>query len=1152
MKIEGNKFHDKLIITPSKNKAQLEITTLGGLSIRRDGQLIPSLHSRKAQALLLYLAVTSRPQPREVLADLLWEEFSQKRAMNNLRVVLSNLRKHLGDRLLITRDTAAMNPDVDYDLDVALLEANLSSAGDFERKTGTLDQEVISRIEQAVELYKGEFLSGFFVENAMEFDAWMVVERERFHHLVLDGLGKLVRWELAQGAYTVGIRHASKWVQLEPLSEAAHRQMMRLLALGGERSASLAQYHKCREILADELGLDPDSRTSSLYEGIRDGSISTDLAIPKHIPPSDVRATDVRHHNLPIQTTPFIGRETELANLRQLLMDQDVRLVTVIGAGGMGKTRLALEAGGELMDQFPDGVFFVSLARLQSEELIPPSVIQVLGIEFARGGPESGDAQTDLKKTLLRNLRRKNLLLILDNFEHLLDGVDLVSEILQFAPEVKILATSRARLNVGGEHRFQVAGMAYPEDANQEDVDSFSAVRLFLQTARRVRSGFKLRLGELVHIAHICRMVEGMPLGIRLAAAWVEVLSLEEIAAEIAQSLDLLQTEVRDVPERHRSIRALYDHSWNLLSPRERDVFQKLSVFRGGCTLEAVQKITGTTLRDLRSLVEKSLLQRALNGRYEIHELSREYAAEKLKVSFETETAVRDMHSAFYNGAICKWGEELKSSRQLSALTEMDLEIDNARAAWNWAVEQRRADLVDQAMEGLRHYFAIHGLQEAEKAFRQATEGFKSGLSGDVLRVYARLLSMQGYFSYGDDRKREFYHQSLQILDQLDGMGHDVRHEKACVLNFMGEVASRSDFEESVRFYRQSLRLFEESGDRYWASDTLFGLGRTYYIWGKLNDSQKIHQRSLANFRELGDLRKIAQILGVFDYIYRRLGEFESAERAARERLEIYEAIGDPSAIALGQGELGVCFRYLGEFDVAESLLEKGMEVYKEFEYFSPFFVNAIELCLVKIELGHYVQAYDLAQSALEWSGGRIFPLREWCSNRDSKARRKGITLTIQGMASLALGKMAKAELLLQRSFEVLQEIQPITLTVLHHPALGITSLNLNQPDQAKEHIWDGLNIGMEISSALVHIPSLGAAALYLADQGDLERAVEIYALASRYPWIAKSQWYQDVIEAPLKNLTAHLSFEVIAAAKKRGRERDLKGTVQELLTELG
>lgn len=228
MKTENDLLRDKLSKIPSKGNSSLEITNLGGLSIHRDGKPVPSLHSRKAQALLVYLTVTARPQPREVLADLLWEDFSQKRAMNNLRVVLSNLRKHLGDHLLIIRDTAAMNPEVDYDLDVTEVDANLGFAGEYERKTGTLDNDAVARIEQAVELYKGEFLAGFFVEKAPEFEAWMVVERERLHHMMLDGLGKLVRWELAQGEYTAGIRHASRWVQLDLLSETAHRHLSHL------------------------------------------------------------------------------------------------------------------------------------------------------------------------------------------------------------------------------------------------------------------------------------------------------------------------------------------------------------------------------------------------------------------------------------------------------------------------------------------------------------------------------------------------------------------------------------------------------------------------------------------------------------------------------------------------------------------------------------------------------------------------------------------------------------------------------------------------------------------------------------------------------------------------------------------------------------
>jgi DNA-binding SARP family transcriptional activator len=363
MKTEDDKFHDEMTITPSRSKAHLEIATLGGLSIHLGGYPLAKLHSRKAEALLVYLAVTGRPQPREVLADLLWEDFSQKRAMNNLRVVLSNMRKHLGDHLLITRDTIAMNPEVDCYLDVEILDSDLSSAGELESESGTRDRDIVEKIKQAIDLYKGEFLEGFFVENALEFDAWMVVERERFHYLVLDGLGKLVRWELAQGEYTSGIRHASKWVQLEPLSEAAHRQMMRLLTFSGERSAALAHYEKCQEILAQELGVQPEEQTRTLFEQIRGGDVRSATEEYQPSTPTTPKRkesfapVEEKVPNLPafladeaLLSEParpiFVARERELKHLNAFLdtaLADQGQVAFVCGEAGNGKTALTGE-----------------------------------------------------------------------------------------------------------------------------------------------------------------------------------------------------------------------------------------------------------------------------------------------------------------------------------------------------------------------------------------------------------------------------------------------------------------------------------------------------------------------------------------------------------------------------------------------------------------------------------------------------------------------------------------------------------------------------------------------------------------------------------------------------------------------------------------
>ena len=297
------------------------------------------------------------------------------------------------------------------------------------------------------------------------------------------------------------------------------------------------------------------ARASGLFDGTRAEAESSALS-----------------HNLPVQTTPFVGREAELAEIARLLGDRTVRLVTILGPGGIGKTRLALQSAEQQIGQFAQALFFVSLAPISSSDLLASAIASAMQISFH--GREALDMQ------LVRYLRKKHLLLLLDNFEHLLDGADLVSQIVQTAPGVKILATSREPLNLSSEVVFTLSGLDFPQLGTPQDAFEYSAVKLFVERAERVQHDFTLQANDLKYVARICRLVEGMPLAILLAAAWIKTVSLHEIAEEIDQSLDFLETEMRDLPARHRSIRAVFDSTWNRLTNVERAVFMKLSVFR--------------------------------------------------------------------------------------------------------------------------------------------------------------------------------------------------------------------------------------------------------------------------------------------------------------------------------------------------------------------------------------------------------------------------------------------------------------------------------------------------------------------------------------------------------------------------------------------
>jgi predicted ATPase/class 3 adenylate cyclase len=841
-------------------------------------------------------------------------------------------------------------------------------------------------------------------------------------------------------------------------------------------------------------GLD---RPEQVYRAVGPG-------LPTEFPP--LRTAETRPNNLPVQTTPFVGREAELAELSRLLAEPGVRLVTILGAGGMGKTRLALEAAADQIDRFVHGVFFVSLAPLESAEEILPTAAEALGFSFYEGGKP--------QRQLLDYLRHKNMLLIMDNFEHLLgdpeprrsDGVGLVGDVLTNAPQVKVLSTSRVRLNAQGEHLFHLAGMDFPDWETPEDALDYSAVKLFLQSARRVRPGFEPADADLKYVARICRLVQGMPLGILLPAAWLTMLNPAEIAAEVQASLDFLETDSRDLPERQRSMRAVFDHSWSLLTAREQEVMQALSVFRGGFHREAAQQVTGATLRDLRALVDKSLLQWDTTGRYGIHELLRQYAAEHMEKAPADKEAVQDRHCTYYADFLQRREADLAGRRQKEALAEIGAEIENVRTGWDWAVARGRIEEIGNSLDSLAEFYRIRSrFEEGEEAFARAVRMMiglqdQSTCQPQVRRrcrlLAGKALTHQGVFcDYLEhwEEGRRLLGEAVALLRDLDA-----RRETAYALYYLGQATQRYVVVEGEPLYRKALAIFREIDDRRGIAFCLRGLEGVERHRGEMSLAKQLAQESLAICRELGNQAEIATGLGFTSFAAWTLGDYEEALRQSGEASALCRELDDREGMIEMLQTVGCAALGLREYAEARKVWQEGLALSRELgsnDWSAHLLHNLAELANVAED---YAEGMVLSQQCLAHA------------QRLGSPRHLGLACRVLGEAAVGLGDLGEARRFFHRALEATQ-------------AAGES---------------------VRIPFVLVGIAGL------LAAEGETVRAVELLALVleHRSSW----QWVKDRASALIAELESKLPPDVAAAAWERGRARDLDATVAELLVELG
>jgi len=700
----------------------LSITLFGPPQITRGKQQI-TLQRRKDLALLVYLVVTAQPHTRDSLAALFWADSDQSVARANVRKNLSRLKSDLGeDILLITGDQVSLHPGLAFWLDVRQFQSHLEEPRKhnhtYHKNGQPLCEACQSALEDAVQLYRSGFLEGFNLSDSPTFDEWQFFQAEGYRQGLSEALQLLVEQYMYLEQFSPAIEHSRKWLALDTLHEPAHRQLMLAYAASGQQSAALKQFEECSRRLRDELGVEPEPETVELYDAIRSKKIVRVSEKPKSEAPSQTLPEETQspkeNHNIPITSTAFIGRARELGEIKKLFDEKACRVVTLLGPGGSGKTRLAIQTGTNFHNAgaFKDGVWFIQLAPLTDNNSIIPTIQKALNIlpHLEQDNP---------RLQLINYLRTRQTLLILDNLEHLLsiESVSLISDLAHNAAHTKILITSRERLNIQGEYLFPVEGLESPTDETLRstlETDSkqmvFGAIHLFEQSAQRVQPAFKVTRDNIKMVAQICQFVQGMPLAIELAAAWIEALPLEEIHKEVKQDLDFLRSELHDVPDRQRSLRAVFDSSWSKLSKSTRSTIKALSIFRSSFSREAAQSITGLSAKTLLELTNKSWIQPQKNGRYQIHELLRQFVFEMLENEPVTFEQIKDRYCTYYSYLLSTLWESVKGPGYAKFFTALEFEYENVRTAWVWLINKGEVEsVVNHLLPSLFIYSEIRG-----------------------------------------------------------------------------------------------------------------------------------------------------------------------------------------------------------------------------------------------------------------------------------------------------------------------------------------------------------------------------------------------------------------------------------------------------------
>jgi predicted ATPase/DNA-binding SARP family transcriptional activator len=1117
------------------------LSLLGPFKAFLEGEAIIGFESNKVRALLAYLAADAeRPQRRALLADLLWPDWPEKSAMRNLTFALVDLRKNIADRqaqppfLLINRDGLQLNRASEVQVDL----------WDFNRLTKTSSQasadrsSQISQLKSAIDLYHGAFLEGFSLADSAPYEEWLASARQVVNQEMVKALGELVDAYLEQKEYEQGLPYARRRVELEPWLEEGHQQLMRLLAFSGQRSLALAQFETCRRALKDEFGAEPGKETTALVEQIRAGTLAKAVPLPE---PSLVMLDHARpKHNLPVELTRFFGREAEILQVKERLAEW--RLVTLIGAGGVGKTRLVQQVAAEVLDDYRDGVWFVALATLSDPELVAQQVATSLGLREEVGQPgltPHAEGGQPVLERLKGFLFRRNIMLVLDNCEHLRDAcARLADSLLHTCPQLKILATSREPLGVAGEAIFRVPSLPFPAhglEVTTESIDTYAAVQLFSDRARQIQPGYQVTPQNASAVARICQRLDGIPLAIELAAARLSVLTAEELAARLDDVFHLLTGGSRAALPRHQTLRATMDWSYHLLSDRESRLLRRLAVFAGGWDLAGAEGVCagpGLEVSDilelLANLVNKSMvvafLTKSGGTRYRMLETIRQYAREKLLDSGEM-AALQQKHLAYFVELAETLEPQGRGPNQKEWRRWLEDELENIRLALETGL---RAD----PPNGLRLASALWEFWGAEGVrWLRAYLDHPANAAPTTHRGHA--LWRLSYMAIGpgaEDKARE----SLEIfrsLNDIPGQGcAQLRWGLVCELFHEDYSAARLHLEAARE-------IFEEIQDHWWLACTFYYLAQVALIQGGNAREIACLERALALFRETGDQSSIAVtlvLLGWSSYLYK--GDLRKGYDLLIEALAI-------NKLPIGIFRLAEVLCWQGEFEQANQLWDKMLEQARQSD-------DDAMVPLYNLYVGRFICLQGQLETGIALMEQAVKVFKESASLNYQLATQQTFLIEL-AYAHACLGEIEQAESLVAEFGHFFQadQYQPRLMALL-----GFLALKKGEAEASAHYYLESLRHAVQMQWRLDALLALEGYAWALRLAARPVEAARLLGAAAEFrarigaPVFPRDRPVYDQVIAGLKNSLGEAGY---AAAWAEGQAQGFDKAVDDAIKEM-